>query len=188
MTIEKVESSRVEVVIWEEAKRHLRLDSDAEKQLVEVFISASTQAAERYVGYALAETTYLMRLARFPVSDCPIEIPFPRVTAVTDIDYRDADGSDGTVESFTTWLSRNPALIYPNEAWPATDSNSSQAVEVTFKQGASEPQYQHMVGAAILLMVGDLYEHRGDDMGKDAAYIPPAAKRLLDLAHTGVYV
>jgi hypothetical protein len=69
------------------------------------------------------------------------------------------------------------------DVWPVTQAGRPEAVEVDFEAGyATVAAIPAEAIQAVLLIVADRYEHRGDEEGRE---IPPAAHRLLNLLRWG---
>lgn len=205
MKFKVVTAIQTEPVSLDEARLHLRIDADntSEDDLISALIVTAREVAEQYTGRALAPQTLEAALDEFPnlrsrqwthrrqtLARCDeIELPRPPVTAVASIKYTDLDGTEQTVDP--TWYSlstygdsREITLAY-GRFWPFTQP-IADAVRIRFAAGYGAdggPALPKAVKAAILLLVGHLYENRQDviaDVRAVAVQIPMGAEALLD--------
>lgn len=182
-----------EPVSLELAKQHLRIDHDAEDDLIRKWITAARELCEAHTGRRLVTQTLRLTFARFPC-DGWLRLPVEPVASVTSIAYADADGDTQTLTSgdYQEWLDHSPPLLAPlsGEIWPVVEYGNIKPVTVTFVAGASVGSVPAGVVAAMLLTLGYWDGDRGDgDTGNDATSLglPAGAKRLLDSAWTGGY-
>lgn len=159
-----------EPVTLAEAKLHLRVDGADEDALIGVFITAARESAEQELGRSIIATTWALTLDAFPTS---IRLPMPRATAVTRIDYLDADGVAQVMNpvgyqliaasEFEAWI--EPAYGY---AWPAT-RQQPEAVKVTYVAGwTNAAAVPAAIKSWMLLAIGDMYANRERSAEKPA--------------------
>ena len=175
----------IEPVSLAEARLQLKLTADDDTSLDALITGLCTTAreyAEHYTGRALAPVTLEAALDAFPGA---IDLPMPPVSGVTSIKYTDTTGVEQTLPTGQYALSTygDSRMVFPayGATWPATQ-DVQDAVRVQFEAGyAIAPK---AVKAAILLIVGHLYENRqevvvspGSTMGLQ---IPMGAMSLLD--------
>lgn len=173
-----------EPVTLVEAKLHLRVDTSDEDALITALITAARQFAEHYTGRALAPQTLEMALDAFPACNGDILLDMPPVATVTYIKYTDEDGTEQTLSAsdyaFSLYGDARRISLAADAEWPATDA-IADAVRVRYVTGyAATPK---IVFAAILLLIGHLYENRQDvyvDMRVAIASVPNGAAALLD--------
>lgn len=184
----------LEPVSLSEAKVYLRVDHDSEDQQILGFIRAAREYAEKHTGRRhLAQAELTLTLSCFPSCDQPIRLPGGDVISITSLKYYDEDGVQQTMvagDDYRGWLDHSPPLVYPGreKSWPATDPHTPQAVEVKYQVGwSSTASIPVGLKQAILLIVGQSMERRGDDTPSDQIEIPKAATRLLDAFSTGAY-
>jgi len=132
-----------------EIKAHLRIDVDAEDALLQAYSDAAFDYAEQFTRRALATQTWDLFLDKFPAV---ISVPLPPLQSVT-VTYTDTAGNVQTFEDFTVAGSH----IVPGTNFPPT-LDIPHAVKVRFVAGY--PELPASVRIAMLLIVGDLYEHR----------------------------
>lgn len=185
MSFKVITAVATEPVTSAEAKLHLRVDGDDDDTLIAALITAARQVAEHYTGRALAVQTLEMALDAFPDDDY-FDLAMPPVASITHIKYTDEDGVEQTLATDQYALStygdsRRVSLTY-DASWPDTRC-IPDAVRVRYVAGYGGdggPAVPKAVTQSILLMVGWMYENRGDDARIQADDIqPPAAKALL---------
>jgi len=170
----KIETAPTEEPIsLEEAKRHLRLAVTAgdassyneEDGLLERLIATARGQAETSTGRALITQTWNLYLDAWPAGDF-IEVPLPPLVSAT-VTYRleDDSGYDNTFSDVVVDTVREPGRItlLDGYTWPTEDLYTTNAIKVTFiggYGGADDVPYE--IKSAVLLMLSDLYENRGD--------------------------
>lgn len=169
-----------------EAKAHLRVDFSDDDTMIQAYLDAATahfDGPEGVLGRCLVNMTYALDLPWFPrqvwLGDRPYayreDIRKHRhidlseylcgVSSVTSITYVDADGNNQTLGTDVYTLATDNrfradiALKY-GQCWPLTQHQDA-AVSITFVSGfGNAAAVPSPIKAAILLMVGDLYENR----------------------------
>lgn len=150
-------------VTLEEAKAHLRVDHADDDAMISAFIAAATEHLDGYrgvLGRALVNQTWRQDFDGF----CRVlRLPFPDVSEAT-VAYDDASGTVQTVGVSDYRILADgigPYLAASlNTAWPSSNG-AENSVRVTFTAGfGTAAEVPSPIKAAILLMVGDLYEHR----------------------------
>jgi uncharacterized phiE125 gp8 family phage protein len=98
-----------------------------------------------------------------------LRLPMPRLVSVTSITYLDTYGDLQTLDpaTYSVDINSQPARIVPsiNLTWPTTDYYMPGSVQVTYVSGSYGDGVDvntcpRSIVAAILLMVGHLYENR----------------------------
>jgi uncharacterized phiE125 gp8 family phage protein len=167
------------VIDLSEAKAHLRVDLDHEDELIAGYLQAAQDHVERFTSQVLTPRAMEMTFGAFPVSCLVPSIKIPRepVTAITSIAY--TDSSDGSavdlVDGDWRWSESQPRLVLPpfGGSWP-TAAVEAGAVRLRFEAGYDEGLAPASLVAAVKLVLGHLYEHRGA-LGED---LPAGAKSL----------
>lgn len=167
------------------AKSHLRVDHTADDTLIGRIVAAATVDAGVECGRSFGVAGFLYTLDEFPLNGEAIQLPVRPIVAVTSLEYIDEDGNDAEMEPGDYWLGLLTGRIAPAAGyWPETEEHHPESVTVAFTAGhdvdsnAIPPQAVE----AILMIVADRYEHRGDGDSKRRA-IPEAASRLLRQLH-----
>lgn len=166
-------------VTLDEAKLHLRVDSDDEDGLVEALLQAACTHVENVCERALMLQTWAERLASFPEV---IELRGGRVKAIQSVDYVDVVGGRHQLPetAYLADLALEPATLAPvgGARWPATRAQSS-AVVVTYQVGYdSADAVPAPLKAAIKLVLGDLFENRSRQQGTELVDNPTVARLL----------
>jgi uncharacterized phiE125 gp8 family phage protein len=145
------------VVTWEEADQHLKLAGDTEEQAyVESLIAAATghiDVPAGWLGRSIGLQTLEARLDAF----CEIALPFPPVIDIVSVKYLDTDNVEQTLAPDQYELMGNRLVTAWNVSWPSW-LRRAEAVRIRYRAG-----YQTVpdpIRAAILLMVGDMFEFR----------------------------
>lgn len=172
-----------EPVTLAELKAHLRVDHDAEDDLIAALGTAARELTELEARRPWAARAATLTLGAWP--DGAIELPTP-AASLTSVQYYAADGALATLADCQTWLAHAPPLVYPpiGESWPGLLANKVAPVVVTYSAGGTVPAGAK---AAIKLCVAHWYEGRGDAKDPHAEGMPPAAVRLCQLLRTGEY-
>jgi len=153
--------------------------------LITGLIQAAREYAEGYQNRALCTQTWELVLDNWPCGDS-VDIPKPPLQSITDIKYKDEDGTE------TTWAAANyivdtdsflgrVALAYGIN-WPNETLYPVGAIRIRFIAGyglaADVPRTTKM---ALLLLIGHWYEQREGVSEKTMQEVPFAVKALLDL-------
>lgn len=178
-------------VTYEEAKEHLKLLDDSEKQYVENLVAVATSMAEEYCNRSLMTQTLVMYQDVIPEST-ELFLPYAPLQSVTSIKYKDTDGDEQTFSSaqYTVDTVAEPGrvVLVPNSTgWPSTQSGGINTFYVTFIAGYTSADLVPIgIKQAILLWVHHWYSHREDVstispmMGQsDFKQMPKAASFLL---------
>lgn len=172
-----------DVVSVDEARAHMRVDSDVEDSPIAIYVAAATAHLDGrtgILGRAIGEQTW--RLDTDGPDECDrIEIEMP-ANSITSVKYL-VDGVETTWASDQYRLGQNGNLSFVGPAegvtWPTADDRED-AWRVTFVAGYSTVPAP--IKAAILLMAADLYENRETvAVGVSAQAIPmtPTVDRLI---------
>lgn len=161
-----------EPVSLAEAKAHLKVDSDAEDALIETLITAARARAEWHTGRAFVTQSWRLNLDAIPAG-LIAEIPLPPLQTVSEVAVTDADGIRRVLDAsdYTVDAASEPARVIFTKA-PA-NLRRFDAVEIAFTAGYAE--VPAAIRQAILVIVGDIYAHRGDS---DAVCGPQSAALL----------
>jgi uncharacterized phiE125 gp8 family phage protein len=168
-----------EPVTLDQAKAHLQVTTTDDDALISAFIVTARMYAESYTNRQLMAAIWDLYLDEF--ATYKIRLQKSPVVAVTEIAYKDSDGADATVdlEDIALDIANEPARLVPGYgiSWPSTQSIQN-AVKITFTAGyADADTVPAPIKSAMLLIVGHLYENRGDE-GHRA--LPKSINFLLD--------
>lgn len=183
----EVTAPSVEPVTLIEAKAHLAVTHTDDDTMITSRIVSARRACESISQRSFITTAWKYTLERWPVcGGARIVLPRPRLISVSGLTYLDTTGTRQTLSSslYVVSTAREPAVIIPayGTTWPgAREFLDSIQVSYTAGYGATAASVPDDIKAAVLLMVGHLYAHRGDENQE-----PPAAVRHL-LAPYSVY-
>jgi uncharacterized phiE125 gp8 family phage protein len=175
----------VEPVSYPEAAAHARVTSDDEQDYVTALITAARQYVEEATHRQLVTATWTLRLDTFPCADV-IQLPRPRLIAVTSIVYLDAAGVSQTWDSANYQVDpySEPGRIAraPGVTWPTTESQRRNAVVITYTAGygATAASVPLALRQAIKLLVSHWYENREPAIiGSIVSPLPMAVDALI---------
>ena len=146
-----------EPVSLAEAKAHCRVTSSDHDTVLNLYIGAARDFAEKYTGLRIAEQTVAFSAADF--ADAPL--PVAPVQSIT-LAYQDTDDAEQTLASGVYTLAGantlKPALsLTEGQNWPDV-YDAPEVVTVTAVVGyAAIPD---AIKAAILLHIGHLFDNR----------------------------
>ena len=187
-----------------DAKAHLRVDHDAEDALIEALVKSATAMIDGPdgIGFALQEQAWRVTLDGFhmfdwmvrPIAsrerwdgraDERIRIALRPVVSVDAVTYVDTAGDEQTLPDtdYRVSIAGGVATITPVNSWP-TVKDEPGAVRIDFTAGEGTPD---ALRAAILLMVGHLYENRqGVVTGTIATELPLAWDAIVSRYRSGM--
>jgi uncharacterized phiE125 gp8 family phage protein len=172
-----------EPVTLAEAKLHLRVDHDSDDTLILALVQAARESVESYTGRTLVSSSYYgyadtVDAYGWELTKCP-------VTSVTAITYKDENNAAQTwaATNYILNSTRTPARIGLSDSstTPSTyGGNHDWTIEFICGY-ANAAQVPAAIKAAMLLMLGHLYEHRESVViGVTASEVPMTVKYLLD--------
>jgi uncharacterized phiE125 gp8 family phage protein len=174
------------------AKSHLRVTWASDDAYIAAMLAGARAAAEREAGIQLVTATFALTLDDFPracgVPDGPrragssVRLPVGPVVAVDSVAYRDFGGTVQTLAPTSYDVGVRTGRLVPIVFWPIVYPYGLENVTVTFRAGyGGAAQVPADAVAAILLILADRYQNRGDNVTNFLAdrAIPAAALRLL---------
>lgn len=164
MLVKTTEPER-EPLDLEDARRHLRIDSDFEDDdgLISLLISMAREAAEKETQRTLITSGYRLTLDGFPRGI--IELDKGKVQSITSITYRDSAGAWQTLAAqyYASDLTGCPARIMPayGTVWPTTYPEIG-SVRVNYVAGYGDAPADVPAGIRqwMLLLIGTVYANR----------------------------
>tara|TARA_R100000030_G_scaffold81782_1_gene64525 strand:- start:191 stop:757 length:567 start_codon:yes stop_codon:yes gene_type:complete len=158
-------SGETQLITLAAAKKQLRIEHDYEDTEIQGFIDAAIAEAESYLGKLLQPRDMVFGL---PAWQTNTTFPIGPVTAVTSVDYL-ADGDEDTTNLATTGyklynFSGNKDVILIKEAIHSTtlEQETLDAVQITATVGYADGTVPKDIINAILLLITDKYEFRGE--------------------------
>ena len=173
--------------------QHLRLFTEygqhPDDDLIEVYIQAATGAAEDYLQRYLAQRTLRLKRDDFPIENQDgvtiITLPVYPVLSVDSITYVDTAGATQTLTGYEVDSDSVPARIRVVEPPNVKEGLARLTINVTvgYDSGTSPPSADLIpaqIKQAILLMAGQMYEHRENVVvGQGATEVPMSFQYLL---------
>lgn len=169
-------------VTLDELKSHLKIETDAEDDLLAAYLETGVEWAEEFTHRAISKRNYLVVDDRFPLSGNAWKLPLGKVQSIASVQYIDSAGAT------QTWTASNYTLDndsdscarlrpVPTQDWPDIGEYDG-AARVTMQAGWNAADVPYTVRQAILLYCGMIAEHRapGDP---EAEPTERAAERLL---------
>lgn len=208
-----VTAAEARPVTRDEVKQHLRIDHDDDDTIIDLYIAAVTNHVEKYLQRSLEPQVWDLTLDYFPpyydfctrgMTDLQlrdlqtIEIPLPPLISVDSIRYFNPAGTEIELDAdlYTVDITKQPGSVIPvgTFTWPTVLEGSNKVIirfragydEVVSPSGSSagvESGVPPAIKAAIMLMIGDLFENR-ENVAPNAPGIipmPVAALSLLSL-------
>jgi uncharacterized phiE125 gp8 family phage protein len=167
------------VITLADLREHLRIEEVAAVQdsLILGWLDSAREYCQHYTQRAIGVQTIEIAIDAFPFGG--IELAPAPVFSITSIKYIDASGSEQTVApaSYTVddYGLQHWALPAASVAWPAT-LDAANVVKVRYQAGdVPDP-----VRSAMLLMVHDSFERRGNAVEKEVREVPLGVHALLD--------
>lgn len=169
MALDVVTAATNDPVTLAAAKSHLRIDSDEDDQLILALIETATLMVEQETKRAISQRTYDFTVDHgwpyrngYPF----IYLPVNPVQSVTSITYINGSSPNPTLSSslYTVKARNSGSFIVPeyNVTWPDV-RNVPEAVTVRFIAGYATSEIPGPLIHAIKVLIGYLYEHRGDE-------------------------
>lgn len=180
-----------EPITIEEARQHLRIDTygsppaHPDDGLIMMQLAAAREYCERYLGYSVAQHTVEMALDSFTED---IELPLGPVLSIQSLTYIDEDDDEITLDPADYSLdvfASNPWRLTSVNDWPTALGDASHPIRITYLTGYSSGSPSNnplpaAIRAAILLVLGSLYEQREDSSEVKQESIPLGVAALLD--------
>lgn len=161
----------VEPVSLAEARTHLRIIpfgsplEHPDDTFIQNCIVIAREFCEQYIERALAQQTIEMALDDFPVQS--IALPLAPTTSITSIKYFDIDDVEQTVLTSVYGLDDysepNWIILKANQQWPLSNKGANN-VKVLMDVGYLPANVPAPIKAAMLLIIGNLYENRQQDV------------------------
>lgn len=159
-------------------KAHLRVDHAFEDSIIGAYLSAAMAYAQHYTGVAIGEQEIELALDGFPSG--AISLPLAPASSLVSVIYVDESAIEQTLLSSAYALDNyglsHWVMAAAGTEWPAT-YEAANVVRVRYIAGAG---LDSAVKAALMLLVGHLYETRQDATEKKLSSVPIGVNALLD--------
>lgn len=174
-----------------EAITHLRLtgsENVSERLEIQRMLDAATEYAEQYTRRTWQTKTRSEFYTTFPgSSSVGMFLPGGPVSAITSVTYYDSTPTQQTWagSEYRVVTVGGRSYLFPafTKTYPTDCGGEPANIEIQFSVGLAAASVPEGVKAAILLIVGSLYEYREDGIVDNAGLAqveaPVAAKRLL---------
>lgn len=184
MKLSIIQHPVLEPVSLTEAKNHLRIDHTEDDAAIGAMITAARQWVEQVTRRALVTQTLEVW---FPKFARVLDLPRPPLQWVESVAYTAPDGTDDTVTTHRVIVpsESNGSVEQPDTGWPATIV-AEDAVRIRYVAGYADTaspsagvgNVPKPLKLAVLLVLGDLYEHREARLDAET-YNNPTALALL---------
>jgi uncharacterized phiE125 gp8 family phage protein len=161
----------------EDAKQHLRVDSDDEDELIEAYILAAVDHVEQFTGLVLTR-----RLVTETLSCFGERLRSWPVSSIVSVGYVDALAADQDYDltGLRANLAMRPVRLVTNTRWPAVYGYNAPITVVVDAGYDSPEQVPGSVMQALKLLVGHWFRSReAVTVGVVATEVPMAVDSLL---------
>lgn len=168
-----------EPISLSEAREHLRVETTDEDAYILGLIQSAREIAEQKTGRRLITQTWQLVRDNFAGR---IQL-LADTSAITSVSYQDTDNATQTLASSvyelrTTALVPEVGLKY-SQSWPSILCHpGSVTIEFTVGYG-DDTAVPQPIKQAMLLLIGDMYEHREETSQMKLETMPMASKYLL---------
>lgn len=183
--IKVITAPTTEPVTLAEAKLHLKIETadTADDALVTNLIKAAREMVEDYTRSRLMTGTYELYLDEFPNSS-KIDLDVYPIQTLTSVKYLNSDGVETplSTDAYSADLVSKPCRIFLKWAqiWPVAQFIPN-AVYIRYVAGyTTAANVPAAIKAAMLLIIGHLYEHREDVQKFQYSELPNSSKYLLN--------
>ena len=178
MSLQLITPPAVEPVALADAKAHLKVDTADDDALITALIAAARIRAEWATRRAFITQSWVAWRDSWPLG--PFELPFPPLQSLTSIAVYDPNDSATVLDPALYRLDASAAparVAWKETTLPPTALRNFNALAIAFTCGYGDAgtNVPEPIRRAILMIVTDLYAHRGDD-----APTPAAALALLE--------
>lgn len=183
-----------EPISLEDARQHVRItpyleDGTAHPDdlLLMALVGAAREFCEEFTGMSLALKTYEAAADSFPPNGVPLELPHPPFVALESVVFGSGSGDVFGASDVDVDLWSNPQRLFVPGDWPAVEK-APGAVRVRYQAGYrltdapssdTTPELPKLTRAALLLVVGHLYENREASVERALQELPLGVTSLL---------
>jgi uncharacterized phiE125 gp8 family phage protein len=171
----------VSPVTLDEAKRHCRVLHDDDNSYIEALIAAATNHFDGWdgvLGRCIVEQTWRQDFCRL---DC-LRLAIGPVLSISAVTFYDSNNVSQTLDESSYELRRdylgNYVALASGQSWP-TSYRRDDSVSVSFVAGQPVEKVPASLKAAILLLIGHLYENREAAGPSDIAELPFSVSTLI---------
>jgi uncharacterized phiE125 gp8 family phage protein len=170
MAYKIITAATTEPITLAEARSHLRIEAfgsplaHPDDAQITMMITAAREWCEQYTSRALAAQTIEMAMDSFPDE---IELPLVPTNSITSVTYSDTANAtqtlSNTVYLLDDYSKPNKLALTLNSKWPST-SEVTNNIKIRMAVGNSPTTLPYPIKAAMLLLIGSLYENRQEDL------------------------
>lgn len=168
MWLEQITAPASTLISVAEAKAHLRISHTDEDTYLTALTAAVDSALDGPSGYlrrSIVSQQWRLKLAEF--CGPRVYLPLPPLISIQSVKYRDLDNAEQTLSSaLYTLVTPAGGAAYmelnATQLWPSTYQRRD-AITIEFTAGYST--VPPAVKQAALLLLGEMYAARGDDVG-----------------------
>lgn len=181
--LERLEDPAVEPLALAETRLHLRLDDDAEDELVLGLIKAAREIAEAETRRALIRRGFRLWLDAWPVGRRAVELPLPPLAAITDVTLYDAEGSPSLLGA-EAWLADTigePGRLVLRAGIPSpVPGREANGIAISYAAGygPAAADVPEALRRGMALLVGHLFECREAGAAATVDALPYGVARL----------
>lgn len=175
----------IEPVSLAEAKLHLRVDGTDDDGLIDALITAAREHVEEITRRALLTQTWDYTLSEWPGGDY-INLPFGNLQSVTSIKWKDSDATETTLTETTDYIVEKNGdqcgrVVLPyGGSWPSGQLYPSNPITIRYVCGwTTAAAVPRLIRVAVLMMMADMYEWRGEALVGQAVIENKTVQRLL---------
>lgn len=178
---QEVIAPAAEPVTLAEAKKHLHFtNTDSDDYITNFLIPAARQHTETYIQAALIERTLDVFYGNFR----KLQLPFPPLSSVTSVKYRDAANVEQTLATSVydvDSISEPGCITLANgQAWPTLSYQPNPVtVRIVAGYGSNASDVPTVIRSAILMLIGHLYENRESSAPLQIHTVPLGYESLL---------
>lgn len=179
MSLRLVTAATSPAVTLAEAKKHVHAEYHTDDDAyLDGLVAAATRTTERWLGIAIASQVWELSLDGF--SSRRIIVPKAPLISVDEVEYDSVENAATAITDFRQFgvATEGRGYLLPaiDSDWPATNGEP-ESVRITFTAGFGA--IPDDIKRAILLLVGDWFEHREDASEVELRPMPNGATALL---------
>lgn len=174
------------VISLNDAKRHLRFDSEEEDTVIRRLIRSSTKWAQTFLNRQLLTATLRQDLSGFPAADNdPIKLPRPPLQSITSINYYDEAGVlqlwADTEYQVDTISEPGRVMPVPSGSWPTTQDDRFGAVQITYLAGFTEKALipENIITGMLMLLASNFQVRENQVITSLILRVPDGLEKLL---------
>jgi uncharacterized phiE125 gp8 family phage protein len=170
----KTEVIGSEPVTMSDVKAHLRVSYNDDDSMIYMMMQSAREWAETHTEKAIVDQSVT---AYYPSLTKSMPLPLGNARDIVSVQYLDKDGIQQTLlDGFILTNGTPSRLVFTVDVPEFTEQADSVEIEYSAGYDCNTPS---RIKSALLLMVGDMYEHREAQVVKDRIEQNPTLERLL---------